>query len=122
MLTALILGLLALGTFTAIVLASYALAVVANAIITRLRQNGMAKGMLVPEEETRDIIAAVKEKNPALGKKLDNAIGDGDAKMEFVFDGKNAVRRVVAVKAEDSSVDDFTCVTNFYADGRIKQY
>jgi uncharacterized protein YkuJ len=118
----LIIGLLALGTFTAIVLVSFALAVVARAIITRLRQRGRSKGIIFPRRESDEIIKSVGQKNPTLAKRLSKSFHDDeDAKMEFEFDG-NSICEVATIKAKDSSDDDITNVTNFYADGRIKQY
>lgn len=122
----LILALLALGAFTAICLASFAIAVVVAAIVESLRESGDDKKVLIPQDEANKLISAVGDRDIKLAKKLDNAFNDDDdeeeKKLAFVFNGKKEIVAVEKITAGDTSVDDIQDVTAVFSSGRYKTY
>ena len=122
----LLLALLALGAFTAICLASFAIAVVVTAIVESLRKSGNTKEVLIPKFEANELISTVKQRNPALGTKIAKAFDDDDdyeeKKMGFIFDANKEIVGIEKIKARNTSEDDIQDVTTVFSSGRYKTY
>lgn len=123
----LILALMALAAFAAAFLASFAIAVVVTAIVESLSESGNTKEVLLPTSQANELISAVKQRNPALGERLDTAFNDDDdyyeeKKMGFVFNDQKEVVGIEKIKARDTSEDDIQDVTTVFSSGRYKTY
>ena len=120
----LIIGLILLGAITAITLISFAIAAVISAIVEKLEERNAKREILMPSNIAMDVVEAVKEKNPSLGQKLENALDDDEeeCKLGFMVDYEKNVVDVSVFKAKDSSQDDIQKMTQIYVSGTYKTY
>lgn len=104
---------------------SFAISIVVPAIVESLRKSGNEREILISGSEARELIRTAELKNPAWGKKLDEAIGDDgyeEKKLGFILDTNKDVVGIEIIKAKDTSVDDIQDVTAIFSSGHTKVY
>lgn len=104
---------------------SFAISIVGPAIVESLRKSGNEREILISVSVAREFIRTAELENPALGKKLDEAIGDDgyeEKKLGFILDTNKDVVGIEIIKAKDTSVDDIQDVTAIFSSGHAKVY
>ena len=128
MLTAIILGLLALGAFTAAMLIAWTLSALADWVfgLFENKEPDVDTNITIGDPTILDeVVEGVRKKNRSLANKLEDALnGTGSPKISIFGggDGKFKASEVNILTAKDASVDEVRGITRFERSGVIKEY
>ncbi len=125
MVTAIILALIALGTFTAVVLVSWALASVCVWVFNLFDTKDSDNNVLIGVDDVMDeVVAGLKRKGAdGVAKRLEDALAGAGAKKLSVWRNGNVVQSVDVLEARDVTVDELNGkITRFNKDRTIEEY
>lgn len=125
MVTAIILALIALGTFTAVVLLSWALASVCEWVFNLFDTKDSNNNITIGEDTVmEEVVAGLKRKGAdGVANRLENALAGAGAKKISVWRNENNVQSIDVLEARDVTVDELNGkIIRFNKDRTIEEY